>query len=233
MSDGSSFDDTRWPRVLALGRQDEEGYRRAVESLVQDYWRPIYAFFRRRTEPDRAEDLTQAFFAHLLEARPFRGLKTPHGSFRGYLKKALRTFAIDQHRHDSARRRSPRGGLVSLDGLEGRLGGLVAGDDDPPEVEFDRQWVRQVFRLARERMAERYRSQGREVAFEVFRRFVLEPGASHRELAEEYGLSPSQVNNHVSRGKASFERILREVVADSVSSAEAVGSEMDELFRDL
>ena len=226
------FRSTCWSRILRLRDPDDGEYQDAFERLIGDYWRPIYSYVRRRGHPAHAaEDLTQSFFTGLFERDALRHLQQEGGTFRGYLRKAVDRFLVSDHRYRTREKRTPPKRLIPLDNLEAQLAPTIRRSEDPPEVVFERQWALDVLRLARERMKALYHESGREVAFEVFRRFVLAEERDRRtitqqELAEEHGLTVDQVNNTIHRGKAAFGNSIRLVIADYVTDASEVDEEV-------
>ncbi len=234
MIDGSSrFETTCWSQVINLCEDGGDAYEAALENLARVYWRPVYAFIRRRgIAPAAAEDLTQAFFVQMIERRSFERLDRERGSFRGYLCQAVRNFIIGEHRHAHRKRRHPSKPIVPVHDLEDAIGGIDS--DETPEAIYERQWARSVVREAIGRLEKESAARGRETAFRVFERWVLDrhdPGApkNQEELAAEFGLSKAQVNNYIHRGKDAFRRLVRETVADYVSTEADLERELESL----
>lgn len=227
------FDTTDWSMVLRLRDAGADGYREALEALVEIYWRPVYAYIRHSgNEPDRAEDFTQSFFLRVLEREPFRHLEREGASFRTYLRTSVRHFLASEIRHERAARRSPATPILGLSDLEGLIG---TGDPDPSvtaDAAFRQQWTRQVLRAARDRMRAEWEASGRRTAFLVFDRSVR-GDASQADLAAAFEVSRSQVNNYVHRGRIAFRKYLRLVVAGYVTRPEDVDAELAELGADL
>src|SRR4051794_16433119 len=109
----SSFATTRWTVVLAAGR-DWTQAQQALEQLCQTYWYPLYVYVRRRgCSAQDAEDLTQAFFAHLMEKQTVAQAQRERGKFRAFLLVAMRNFLADEKKRAGALKRG--GNLVALD----------------------------------------------------------------------------------------------------------------------
>lgn len=93
---GGRFRTTRWSLVRQAGRSDEVG-RRALSDLCHTYWYPLYAFLRRRgSDPDEAADLTQGFFARLLEKGDLAKVEAGRGRFRSFLLTSLQNFSSNE-----------------------------------------------------------------------------------------------------------------------------------------
>src|SRR5262245_28850620 len=102
---GRIFATTRWSLVMAAGEPNEAG-RRALESLCQAYWFPVYALVRRRgADPDSARDSTQEFFAHMLSRQVFASARQEIGRFRSFVARCLRSFLADQWDRSQAQKR--------------------------------------------------------------------------------------------------------------------------------
>ncbi len=221
------FQTTRWSMVLSLGDPS------AMESLIRAYWRPVYRFVRSRGHGAvEAEDLTQSFFLVLLERGGFPGLEDRGTSFRAYLRRAVTYFLASDWRARTRAKRAPGAAVLGLERLEEEAGEVAGPPGKAPEDEFERQWARDVVRRARERLEADCRDRGRELAYRVFERHLVD-GTPHADLAREFGLTASQVNNWVHRGKLAFKSCLRAEVAEYVSSEEDLERELADLRRIL
>ena len=117
----------------------EDARQAALESLCRDYWPPVYSFIRRRGQGDEeAKDLTQEFFARLLEKRWLDGADPEQGKFRAYLLTMLKRFLADSHDHDTRQKRGGGAWHFRLD-WEGMP--EIADVADTPEEAFDRRWA--------------------------------------------------------------------------------------------
>src|SRR5215468_7947211 len=102
----------------------------ALEKLCRIYWRPIYSFVRREGSwPEEAQDLTQGFFAHLLERRDLRNVRKEKGRLRSYLLTALKHFVADEHRRAMAIKRGKGERLIPLEELRAE----ERGDMEPAD----------------------------------------------------------------------------------------------------
>ena len=137
------FKTTRWSLIVAAGGDDQAAHA-ALAELCEAYWRPIYAFIRRRGHaPDDAADLTQAFFLQLLEHRVFERADQSRGRFRAYLLTSAHNFLVSAHHRDRALRRGANARHESIEAIEAdRYPVLSAQDQEAsPDVVFERHWA--------------------------------------------------------------------------------------------
>jgi len=227
------FTTTHWSVVLAAGLSASPQATDALEKLCRTYWLPLYSFVRRHGHsPHDAQDLTQAFFAKLLE-KNFWSRADPHkGRFRSFLLTALRQFLADER--DRAQTIKRGGGLTFLP-LDEQLAETryleAPGDGVSPEKVFDRQWAAAVLEQARARLREECIVAGKGELYERLK-FVESGEASaftYAELAAQLGMTESAIKSVVSRLRQRFGELLREEVAHTV----AAPADLDEEIRYL
>ena len=228
------FTTTRWSVVIHASQKESQHADEALERLCRGYWYPIYVFLRRSGwMAHDAEDLTQAFFAKLLQ-KNFWGRADPQkGRFRSFLLTALRHFLADER--DRGRTAKRGGGLsfISLDEKateERYLEGL--GQNLSGEQQFDRQWASTVLEQARTRLRQECIASGKSGLYD---RVSLVGGQNecavpHAVIAQELGMSVSAVKSAVSRLRARYGELVREEVAHTVSSAAEVDAEVRHLL---
>src|SRR3990172_2598491 len=142
-----AFPSTRWTMIRQARDSASPEYRRALNDLCTIYWKPVYAFIRsfRETGNEDAKDLTQEFLAQLAEGGLLTRFSPDRGSFRAYVRGALRLYLLE-HRRDAATQK--RGGgrkIVPLEDEEVRLLDAVAAKGaETPEQRFDRQWANAI-----------------------------------------------------------------------------------------
>jgi RNA polymerase sigma factor (sigma-70 family) len=229
---GNQFPSTRWSKILVSqvdGLGIPEPY---LADLAANYWRPVYAYIRTRwsaTNED-AKDLTQEFFTWVMESG-FVGRADPErGSFRGFLKVALENFLTDA---DRKKQRHKRGGGVVIQSMH-----EVAAEDPAwdvsdsgqrtPDAILDDVWRREVLRRVLDGMEDGYRCEGRAVYFDVFRDFYLreDDDVSYADLAARYGIDHNAVSNYLQHAKKRYRDVLRQALADTVESTNALDSEV-------
>jgi RNA polymerase sigma factor (sigma-70 family) len=235
---GHRFPATSHSLVEAITHADREVRKRALELLVAAYWRPVYSHLRLQWHmaPSDAEDVTQDFFAQLLDKELLARYDQRRARFRTFLRVCLDGFAGNQRR---AARRIKRGGeavLLPLDlvDAEGELRPLEVPDPYDPEARFRAVWVRSLFTEAMGRLQREYRDSGKDRDFQVFERYDLtdRPGGQHvtyADLGRELGLTATQVNNYL----AAARHRLREIVLEHLRAICVSEAEFRAEVRDL
>ena len=142
-SAGAPFPTTRWSRVVAAGDGGAPATGEALAELCAAYWFPLYAFIRRKgNDPDRALDLTQGYFARLLEKGTVAAADPSRGRFRSFLLADCAYFLAHERERDGAARRGGGRAVLSIDAgdAEGRYR-LEPAHEQTPERLFDRDWA--------------------------------------------------------------------------------------------
>src|SRR5947209_9968577 len=112
-----AFATTHWSVVLTA-QGESSAAQEALEKLCRTYWRPVYSFIRRKgVGIEEAEDLTQGFFALLLERRDLDAVRKEKGRLRSYLLASLKHFLADERRRAMAIKRGKGERLVPLEAL--------------------------------------------------------------------------------------------------------------------
>jgi RNA polymerase sigma-70 factor (ECF subfamily) len=225
---GAAFPPTRWSRLV---QARDASSLDALNELCRLYWKPAYAFVRalRPCTNEEAKDLTQAFFVELLEGGLLERYAPRRGSFRSYLRGALRLFLLEEHREATAAKRGGGRAIVPIDDAE-----VMERAVEEPDAAFDREWSRALLRAAVQDVEKELAATGRAAYFRVFDRHELNPPAtgapSHADLARDFGLKETDVNHYL----AACRRMLRERVAErireTVSDPEEVPEELYKLF---
>lgn len=218
------FDTTRWSLVLHAGG-GEPGARAALDALCRIYRPAVLAYVRaHRGAHADAEDLTQAFFAHLLEQRLAARADPERGRFRAFLLTALKHFLASEFAHATRLRRGGGQVALAIDEQEPDPGGA-------PEEAFEREWARAVLREALERLHEEARQAGKQALFAALRPFLLEAPEPNEydAVAATLGLRRNTLAVAVHRLRARLQELVLEVVADTVDGADAAGQEVRRL----
>ncbi len=227
------FATTHWSMVLSACSSNPLRARQALESLCAAYWYPLYAYIRRRSaSQEDAQDLTQEFFARLLEKEGLKGVHPEKGKFRSFLLASVNHFLSNER--DRARTLK-RGGAVSFIPLdfaeaEERHRGDWAAER-APEALFERDWALALLETALKRLRGEYTRSGRETQFERLKD-LLTPGTqtdSYREIGEALGLSEGAVKVGVHRLRRRYGDILKEEIAQTLSEGESVEEELRHL----
>jgi RNA polymerase sigma factor (sigma-70 family) len=230
------FVTTHWSVVLTAGRSDTTRARAALENLCQTYWHPLYAYVRRRGHSSEdSQDLTQAFFARLLERNAVAAVAPEKGRFRSFLLASLNHFLSDEW--DKARAQKRGGGkVISLDlqSAETRLGEIPV-ENFTPEKAFEHRWAITLLEQVYQRLGEEYRAQGKGTLFDALRTTLAgaSDAAPYAELARQLDMSEGAVKVAVHRLRQRYRALLRDTIADTVSTPDEVEDELRYLFRTL
>lgn len=173
-----AFQTTHWTEIFAARTVDALRRRKAVGVVAARYWRPVYAFIRRKwhnKSNEDAKDLTQGFFEEVILGRELIQKADPEkGRFRSYLLKALKNYVISAGKAKSAKKRMPPGGLIRLAALESP-DALLPTPGATPEQAFAYSWASGLLDEVLAVVAAGCRQMGQEKHWEVFRRTVVEP----------------------------------------------------------
>jgi RNA polymerase sigma-70 factor (ECF subfamily) len=221
--------------VLAAGDGASPQAQTALEKLCRTYWFPLYAFARcQGHDAEAAKDLTQGFFAHLLEHDFFARATPERGKFRSFLLGAFKRFIRDQ---DRAQRAQQRGGQVEFvtwdsEQAEQRLATDAAGTDDP-DTTYEREWALTVLDEAMTLLELECRREGKAELFEVLHPFLQGDRTESPQagLAARLGLSVGAVKVAIHRLRRRYGELLRAVVAHTVPDPGEVDDELRHLAR--
>jgi RNA polymerase sigma factor (sigma-70 family) len=236
------FPSTHWSAVLAAGRSQAEPEiaRTALAELCQTYWVPLYSFVRRRGyDLHDAQDLTQSFFAYLIEHRIYARADRQKGRFRAFLLASLKNFLADTF--DRARTLKRGGDQIFLPLHEAQLKDAEScfqtySSTTNEDQIFDRSWAQALVATALEQLSEDYKHQSKEKLFGELRIFLtsgVEPLPTYAELATRLGMTESTLRSHVTRLRARYREALRTEVARTVDTEAEVDEELHELLRVL
>ncbi|MCB1237546.1 MAG: sigma-70 family RNA polymerase sigma factor [Verrucomicrobiae bacterium] len=231
--EAAGFHTTRWSMVLSARgeRGGAEADLAALEQLCRQYWPPLYAFLRYRgLGPHDAEDLTQAFFANLLEKHWLRAADREKGRFRTFLLTALKRFQAKEWERARAQKRGGGQRLLSLD-TEGFETAYVSGSGAeaalPAETLYDRRWALALLEAAMRRLREEYERAGKAAEYETLKPALTADrgGAPYADLAAELGIEPASARSSVHRLRRRFRDLFREEVAATVADPRDVDDE--------
>jgi RNA polymerase sigma-70 factor (ECF subfamily) len=208
---GDIFATTHWTVVLAAGRRHTPQSATALEELCRTYWFPLYAYVRRRgyAKAD-AEDLTQAFFAKLLEKNFLAALAGERGKFRAWLLAALKHFLANEWDRARAQKRGGGETHLSLDWQTADTKFQVAAQNEPsPDKAFDREWALALLARVIER---------------------LQSESAQRDVAAALGMEEGAVRVAVHRLRKRYRALLRDEIANTLGDPALVDEELRALF---
>ena len=236
------FPSTHWSAVLAAGRSQAEPEiaQAALAELCQTYWAPLYSFVRSRgyTVHD-AQDLTQSFFAYLLEHKIYARVDRQKGKFRSFLLASLKNFLA--HAADSARTLKRGGGqdFLPLHEEQAKEAESLFQAHSTASSEdrlFDRSWAEALLAAGLERLSADYKGESKEKLFNELRIFVAGgagPPPTYAELTDRLGIAESTLRSHVTRLRARYLEALRAEVRRTVPTETQVDEELRELIHVL
>jgi RNA polymerase sigma factor (sigma-70 family) len=229
------FRTTHWSVVLAAGRDSSPEAHAALETLCHAYWYPLYAHVRRRgNDHHAAQDLTQAFFARMLEKSWLDAVTPEKGRFRSFLLAALDHFLANEWRQAQSAKRGGGQTIVSLD--DTRLGAeryaREPASADPPERIFDRLWAMTVLDQALTRLQQEFAGRNRAAHFEDWKVFLTREAttADCEASARRLDMSAGAVTVAVHRLRERYSALLREAVAHTVPELADIDDELRYLF---
>ena len=235
------FASTRWTMVLEAGDSTTTSAHAlsALSELCQIYWRPLYAFLRTQGyRQEDAQDLTQGFFAHLIETRTYAHADREKGRFRSFLLGGLKHFIADARDRKHALKRG--GGILSenldenaIAEAEAQIARATKWQAD--EV-YDREWAASLLREALHRLTQEFALAGKAELVGYLTPYLATPEDSaipYEEMARQFHRPIATLRSDVARLRARYRAILREEVRGTVAEAAEVDDELRYLCRAL
>ncbi|MFO1460327.1 MAG: sigma-70 family RNA polymerase sigma factor [Verrucomicrobiota bacterium] len=236
-SSGADFKATVWTDLEAVvSGADPVRQREALERLCRNYWKPVYAYIRRRgNPPDESRDLTQDFFHHLLRKERLKLVDQRRGRFRSFILRALQNFLASDWDRRSAQKRDVRL-VVSLDAPIGDGDWLwePASESPSPDHVFDRLWALDLLDRVRIRLENELGSPDQRHLLRLVPAAIQDDrDTSYATLAVEIGKSVDAVKKAAERLRKRWFQILREEVAFTVQTQDEVDPELREILAVL
>jgi RNA polymerase sigma factor (sigma-70 family) len=221
--------------VLAAGGDiTSKDAREALTILCESYWYPLYAYLRSRGHSAAdAEDVTQAFFARLLEKQTLRHADPGRGRFRSFLLASMIHFATNEHDKDAAKKRG--GGIPALslafEKGEGRFQREPATDETPDRV-FDRRWAVTLLDCVLARLRNEMIQANKGSQFEQLKTYLIgdQPQLSYAQSAEALGMAEGAIRVAVHRLRKRYRDLVRDEIMQTVSSPEEIEGELKHLW---
>ena len=215
-----AFTTTHWSVVLEA-QGPSPAAQQALEKLCRTYWWPLYGFVRRNGyRPEEAQDLTQGFFALLLERRDLDVVRREKGRLRSYLLVSLKNFLAKARRRELTLRRGEGRALVPLDELIAReRADLEPADSLTADRIYERRWALTLLEEVLTRLENEYRSAGNAKLFDPLKEFLSdEPGRrSQAEAAAELGMTENALKQAFHRLRQRYRQLLRDEIAQTVA----------------
>ncbi len=231
------FQTTLWTIVIQAGRSDSTLARKALAQLCQTYWYPLYAFVRRQGyQAHDAQDLTQSFFARLLEKHSLGQVDREKGKFRSFLLASLKNFLANEWDKGQAQKRGGKQQVISLDhdSAESRYG-LEPSHDLSPDKIFERRWALTLLEQVLANLREEYHADDKSDLFDQLKTTLTGESGSkpYATIAERLGMTEGAIKVAAHRLRHRYRELIRAEIAQTVSSAEDVDDELRHLLSVL
>ncbi len=235
---GAAFATTHWSMVLEA-QGPSPAAQAALEKLCSTYWRPIYGFVRRQgIGPEEAKDLTQGFFAMLLERRDLNTVRKEKGHLRSYLLTSLKHFLSNERNRAMAIKRGEGWRSIPLEDLHEReRAGFEPADTATAEQIYERGWALALLDQVLMRLGDEYRAAGPAAAglFDQLQKLLTDESdrPSQAEIAGELGMTENAVKQAFHRLRQRYRELLREEIAHTVMLPGDIEDELRHLIAVL
>ena len=230
------FATTHWSVVMKAGDERGDEHARALEALCHAYWYPLYAYIRRLGHsPHDAQDLTQSFFAYLLEKQLLTKANPDSGRFRSFLLGSLKNFMANEWRRQSAQKRGA-GQTISFDTQDAEDRYVVEPvDETNPQLLYEQAWAVAVLDQAMTLLETEYAGAGKQLVFEQLAPCLQgdRQALTYAELGAQLGMSEGAVKVAVHRLRQRYRELLRASVANTVADPLEVDGELRHLMEVL
>src|SRR5437870_8954809 len=233
---GAAFATTHWSVVLEA-QGSTPAAQAALDKLCRTYWRPIYGFVRRQgVGPEEAKDLTQGFFALLLERRDLNAVRKEKGRLRSYLLTSLKHFLTNERNRAMAIKRGEGQRLIPLEDLRDReRAAFEPADASTAEQLYERRWALALLDQVLTRLGDEYRAADNLVLFERLKALLTdEPDRlSQAQIADELGMTENALKQAFHRLRERYRQLLREEIAHTVMAPGDIEDELRHLIAVL
>ena len=233
----ASFATTRWSLVVAAGDRTLPESHPALAALCRIYWPAIYVFFRRQvTDVHEAQDLTQAFFARLLEKNILAVAEPTRGRFRSFLLASAQNFLRNEWDRRKARKRGGGQKILALDFRQhDSKPSFEPADPSTPERLYERQWALGLLEQVMTRLRGEFAKAGKEGVFDGLKSTLsgAQPDTSLAEIAQALGITANAAKVAAHRLRKRYRELLRAEVAQTLADPVEVDDEIRQLFAAL
>jgi RNA polymerase sigma-70 factor (ECF subfamily) len=230
------FTTTHWSVVLEAQGESPEA-QEALENLCSNYWRPIYGFVRREgVKSEEAKDITQGFFALILERKDFSSVRQEKGRLRSFLLASLKHFMANERRDAAAIKRGGGRAPIPLDEIESYdPSEFDRGDMLSPDLFYDRRWAFTVLDRVFARLRDESQQSLNPPLLQRLNTLLSdEPERpSQAEIAREFGMTENAVKQAFHRLRQRYRQLLREEVAHTVATPAEIEDELRHLIAAL
>lgn len=238
--DAAAFRNTRWSMVARAAAPGHPQAHTALAEMCHDYWPPLYAFARRlgRSPPD-AEDLTQSFFAALIEKNTLAAAEPSRGKLRTFLLAAFQNHIADVAKRERAQKRGGGAQMLSIDAAAAEEWfACEPAERETPETLYHRRWAMLLLERALDSLETDRTAAGYGEAMQVLRPFLsltASGAATYDEAAKQLGWTLNATRVAVFRLRARYRVLLLELIAATLHDEDpaAVEAEMRELLAAL
>jgi RNA polymerase sigma factor (sigma-70 family) len=230
------FKTTHWSVVLEAATTNSASAAAALEKLCQTYWYPLYCCVRSSGhDAEEAKDLTQEFFARLLEKNWLVRADVNRGRFRSFLLGAMKHFLANEWRRATTAKRGGGRPIVSLEDTAEALYATEPASDLPPDKLYERKWALQLFERALGRLRADYAAAAKLTAYEALRHFLSnEPGeGEYAQLGARLGMTQPAISSAVHRLRQRYRDLVRDEIAQTVTGPAELEGEMRSLLAAL
>jgi RNA polymerase sigma factor (sigma-70 family) len=236
-SANSQFATTHWSLVLAAGKCGSDGARQALSVLCGAYWYPLYSFARRNGyDPHHASDLTQGFFAHILEREDLAAVDPARGRFRSWLLTSFRHFEINQWQKSRAQKRGGSHVILPIDALGAEQRYLLEPAEElTAERAFERRWALELLQRVMNCLRDEYQREGKVELYDALQDCLVDrpEGLPYREVGSRVGMTEGAVKGAAFRLRRRFRAEIWAAIAQTVERPEDVEDEIRLLFDAL
>lgn len=231
-SSADHFATTLWSLILAAGDRRCADADQALERLCRAYWPPLYAYVRRRVcDVHEAQDLTQAFFERLLEKQFLAQAQRERGRFRAFLITAFQHFLANEWDKAHTQKRGGHVTHVVFDFDRYETVAASTADEWTAERVYERQWAIALLQRVMERLQREMERNGQARQFQTLREFIGGGvQSSYAVPASELGMSEAAARMAASRLRRRYRELLKDEIAQTVSSLDEIEDEIRQLF---
>jgi RNA polymerase sigma-70 factor (ECF subfamily) len=231
---GGRFTTTQWSLVLAAKEATGAESQKALAALCEAYWYPLYAYVRSQGHsPEESQDLTQAYFAYLLEKNILEDVDPSAGRFRSFLLATLKHFVSKERRKQNTLKRGGGTRTISLDTEEAEHRyGQQPADQLTPEQVYENRWALTVLERAIGHLETEWSEGARQKQLEHLKSHLTgqEPRIPFRDVAADLEMSEVAVRGAMHRLRQRFGQLIREEIAETVASPDDIDDEVRHLL---